>query len=86
MPSSTSLKLLAPQKEKDGILDPMTYVSNGIKQNKLEKSKFKPSFVPAGQTTQLIVGATPESDLKILKLSEGLYGKLKLKEFIILHT
>lgn len=79
LPSSTSLKLLAPQKEKDGILDPMTYVSNGIKQNKLEKSKFKPSFVPAGQTTQLIVGATPESDLKILKLSEGLYGKLKLK-------
>lgn len=57
----------------------MSYVSNGIKQNKLEKSRFKPSFVPAGQTTQLIVGATPESDLKILKLSEGLYQKLNLK-------
>lgn len=79
LPSNTSLKLLAPQKEKTGILEPMSYVSDGIKQNKLEKSKLKPSFVPAGQTTQLIVGATPESDLKILKLSEGLYQKLSLK-------
>lgn len=79
LPSHDSLKLLAPQKEKSGILDPMSYVSNGIKRNQLEKSRYKPSFVPAGQTTQLIVGATPESDLKILKLSEGLYQKLSLK-------
>lgn len=79
LPSSDSLKLLAPQKEKSGILEPMSYISNGIKQNKIEKSRFKESFVPAGQTTQLIVGATPESDLKILKLSEGLYNKLNLK-------
>ncbi len=79
LPSHNSLKLLAPQKEKDGILTPMTYISNGIKQNKLDKSKFKIDFVPAGQTTQLIIGATPESDLKILKLSEGLYQKLNLK-------
>ena len=74
-PSNTSLKLLAPQKEKADILEPMSYVSNNIKQNKLEKSKFKPSFVPAGQTTQLIVGATPESDLKILKLSGTVQGR-----------
>lgn len=79
LPSHTSLQLLAPQKEKNDILEPMSYVSTGIEQNKLEKSKFKPHFVPAGQTTQLIVGATPESDLKILKLSEGLYKKLNLK-------
>ena len=79
LPSNDSLKLLAPQKEKSGILEPMTHVANGIKQNKTEKGKFKPDFVPAGQTTQLIVGATPESDLKILKLSEGLYNKLSLK-------
>ncbi len=79
LPSNNSLKLLAPQKEKDGILEPMSYVSNGIKQNKIDKNRFKPKFVPAGQTTQLIVGATPESDLKILKLSEGLYNKLSLK-------
>lgn len=79
LPSNNSLKLLAPQKEKTGILEPMSYISKGIKLNKLDKSKFKPNFVPAGQTTQLIVGATPESDLKILKLSEGLYNKLSLK-------
>lgn len=79
LPSHTSLQLLAPQKEKSDILEPMSYVSNGIEQNKLDKNKFKPHFVPAGQTTQLIIGATPESDLKILKLSEGLYQKLSLK-------
>lgn len=47
LPSNDSLKLLAPQKHKDGILMPMSYISHGIKQNKLEKSKFKQAFVPA---------------------------------------
>lgn len=79
LPSSNSLKLLAPQKEKTDILDHMSYISNNIKIKKIDKSKFKTNFVPAGQTTQLIVGATPESDLKILKLSENLYKKLSLK-------
>ena len=79
LPSQSSLKLLAPQKEKDGILKPMTYVSRNIQINKLDKSRYKKSFVPAGQTTQLIIGATPETDLKILNLSEGLYQKLNLK-------
>ena len=79
LPSNNSLKLLAPQKEKSGILDPMSYVSKNIYQNKIDNNKFKKDFVPAGQTTQLIGGATPESDLKILKLSEGLYNKLSLK-------
>ena len=79
LPSNDSLKLLAPQKQKQDIIDPMSYVSKGIKENKLDKNRFKYSFVPAGQTTQLIVGATPESDLKILRLSEGLYNKLNLK-------
>lgn len=79
LPSSNSLKLLAPQKQKDGILQPMSYISNKIHQNKLIKSKLKTNFVPAGQTTQLIIGATPESDLKILTLSQNLYKKLSLK-------
>ena len=79
LPSYDSLKLLAPQKEKNGIVKPMTYIANTIKINQQEKSKKKPNFVPAGQTTQLIVGATSESDLKILKLSEQLYQKLNLK-------
>ena len=79
LPSNNSIKLLAPQKEKSVILDPMSYVSKNIYQNKIDNNRFKKDFVPAGQTTQLIVGATPESDLKILKLSEGLYNKLSLK-------
>lgn len=79
LPSNTSLKLLAPQKEKDGILKQMSYISTNIKQNKLDHNKFKKNFVPAGQTTQLIIGATPETDLKILNLSQSLYSKLNLK-------
>lgn len=79
LPSNNSLKLLAPQKQKDGILQPMSYISNKIHQSKLIKSKLKTNFVPAGQTTQLIIGATPESDLKILTLSQNLYKKLSLK-------
>ena len=79
LPSNDSLKLLAPQKEKTGILTPMKYISNNIKVSNQEKSKYKDKFVPAGQTTQLIVGATPETDFKIMKLSEGLYNNFKLK-------
>lgn len=79
LPSNDSLKLLAPQKEKVGILTPMQYISKEISISKQEKSKYKEKFVPAGQTTQLIVGATPETDLKIMKLSESLYNKLSLK-------
>ncbi len=79
LPSHDSLKLLAPQKQKDGILMPMQYVAKNIQTNLQDTSRYKKQFAPAGQTTQLIVGATPESDLKILTLSEGLYKKLKLK-------
>lgn len=91
LPSQESLKLLAPEKSKEDILTPMKYVANYIhstqalladSSSKVFSSgtkKKKELFVPAGQTTQLIVGATPESDFKILKLSEGLYQKMKLK-------
>lgn len=79
LPSNDSLKLLAPQKEKAGIVTPMKYISQIIAISKQEKSIYKEKFVPAGQTTQLIVGATPETDLKIMKLSESLYNSLNLK-------
>lgn len=79
LPSESSLKLLAPQKQKAGILTPMNYIAKEIAISKQEKSIHKPKFVPAGQTTQLMVGATPESDYKIMKLSESLYQKLHLK-------
>lgn len=79
LPSESSLKLLAPQKGKDEILKPMEYISTNISSSKLEKSRYSDKFVPAGQTTQLIIGATPETDLRILRLSEGLYNKYRLK-------
>ena len=81
LPSENGLKLLAPKKTKQGILQPMRFISNNIIQTQEEKKifRFKPNFVPAGQTTQMIVGATDDSDLKILHLSENLYKNLNLK-------
>lgn len=81
LPSSKSLKLLAPQKNKDKILKPMKTIKNNIINYKEMKKSIKstPSFVPGGQSTQLIVGATPESDFKIINLSQNLYDKFNLK-------
>lgn len=81
LPSSDSLKLLAPQKSKDKILKPMGIIKNSIINHNEMKKRIKstPLFVPGGQSTQLIVGATPENDGKIIKLSEALYSKYSLK-------
>jgi putative DNA modification/repair radical SAM protein len=81
LPSGESLKLLAPQKTKESIIKPMGLIKSGIIQNQEEKLKFKsaPQFVPGGQSTQLIIGATKDNDLKILKLSESLYNSYNLK-------
>lgn len=81
LPSSQSLKLLAPEKSKEDILTPMKDIKNNIIINKYERKKYRnsPLFVPGGQSTQLIVGATKESDLNILNLSENLYNKFELK-------
>lgn len=81
LPSSSGLKLLAPQKTKEGILLPMREVHTGIMERQEERKKHRkvPSFVPAGQSTQLIVGATPDSDKTILRLSQALYNRVGLK-------
>ena len=81
LPSEKSLHLLAPQKTKQAIMAPMKFFRDSIRENKEERKKFKraPSFVPAGQTTQLIVGASGESDRQILLLTQGLYRKASLK-------
>jgi len=81
LPSNRGLKLLAPQKKRENILKPMEFVSSKIVETKDNKKFFKSSanFVPAGQSTQLIIGATPDHDLKILRLSEGLYKSYGLK-------
>ena len=81
LPSEKSLKLLAPDKTKTSILAPMGEISSGIAQNKNELALYKsaPRFAPAGQSTQMIVGATPETDKQIMALTEGLYKKFNLK-------
>lgn len=81
LPSKRGLKLLAPQKQHDQILTPMSYIHERILDSKEQKKRIRkaPSFVPAGQSTQLIVGATPDSDAIILHLSEHLYKKFSLK-------
>jgi len=81
MPSQASLTQFAPDKTKASILAPMKLLKNSIVQSKNELTLYRsaPKFAPAGQSTQLIVGASPESDSKIVTLAEGLYNKFKLK-------
>lgn len=81
LPSQQSLKLLAPQKSKEKILSPMGLIRDGIRETGKALSTYRhaPKFVPAGQSTQMIIGATPESDRQILRLTEGLYRKYGLK-------
>jgi len=81
LPSQKSLKLLAPDKSKTAILRPMGLISEKIKEKGAELKKYKDerNFAPAGQSTQLIVGATEENDYQILKLSSALYKKYGLR-------
>lgn len=81
IPTDMELKRLAPEKNFKSILTPMSQIREGIVANKEERAKFRkaPVFTPAGQSTQLIVGATPESDRQILLLSSGLYKEQQLK-------
>ena len=81
LPSEKSLKLLAPQKSKESLLLPM----KGLTERKLQmteerkKGFFKGHFLPAGQTTQMIVGASPEADGQILRLTQSLYRKMDMR-------
>ncbi|MFW5780770.1 MAG: putative DNA modification/repair radical SAM protein, partial [Bacillota bacterium] len=77
LPSQSGLKLLAPQKQKEMIIEPMKQLANIYIQNKLEKPQIKK--IPAGQTTQMIIGATNDTDGQILRLSEALYQGYKMK-------
>ena len=81
LPSSQSLSRLCPEKTKSSILGPMGFLRDGIEENGADLVRYRhaPQFAPAGQSTQMIVGATPESDLTILRLTQGLYKKYRLK-------
>ena len=81
LPSAGSLALLAPDKKKENILTPMGQIRDGISLASRERKlcRHAPRFAPAGQSTQMIVGATPESDRQILTLTQGLYDRYHLK-------
>lgn len=81
LPTADSLKQLAPCKSRHTILKPMRQIQNRIADNKQELIVYhnSPKFVPAGQSTQMIIGATPENDFQIMSVAEGLYQKFHLK-------
>lgn len=81
LPTAEGLQQLAPNKQRKNILRPMRQIQNGIAQNKNEMVVYRhaPKFVPAGQSTQMIVGATPENDYQIVTIAENLYQKFDLK-------
>lgn len=76
IPTEESLKKLAPEKDYHSIWKPMKYIKQGILENSEDRKKFHkvPKFVPGGQSTQMIVGATPETDNQILSLASKLYN------------
>lgn len=81
LPTAESLRALAPHKNRKNILTPMRLVQNGMEENKQELVLYKnaPKFVPAGQSTQMIIGATPETDFQIMQVTQSLYQKFELK-------
>lgn len=81
LPTAESLKQLAPNKNRKNILKPMRQIQNGIKANREELVLYNhsPHFCEAGQSTQMIIGATPESDYQIMTVAESLYQKFSLK-------
>ena len=81
LPSERSLKLLAPDKSKRSILQPMGLIAGKIQETRYDLIRYRstPKFAPAGQSTQMIIGATPDTDWNILRLTEGLYRKYGLR-------
>ena len=81
LPTAEGLKKLAPNKHRKNILAPMRLIQNGITESKNEVAVYRhaPSFVPAGQSTQMIIGATGESDFQLMMVAQNLYDKFSLK-------
>ena len=81
LPTAEGLKRLAPHKTRKNILSPMRLVRNRMEENKQEIQVYRHAsrFVPAGQSTQMIIGATPDTDFQIIHVAESLYKKFGLK-------
>ena len=77
IPTEENLKLLAPEKDHQSVFAPMRYIQQGVLESNEERRRFRhaPRFAPAGQSTQMIVGATSETDKDILQLSSALYQR-----------
>lgn len=81
LPTAEGLKQLAPNKHRKNILTPMRQIQNHIhvNQNELVLYQNAPRFVSGGQSTQMIIGATGESDYQIMGVAQSLYRKFELK-------
>ncbi len=81
IPTEQNLKMLAPEKDHESVYKPMLYIQQGVLESAEErqKSRFAPRFAPAGQSTQMIIGATDETDKQILNTSAALYTRPSMK-------
>lgn len=81
IPSEQSLKLVAPEKDYQSVFQPMKYIQQGFLEGKENKRKYRhaPRYAPAGQSTQMVIGATPESDKQILNLASSMYQRPSMK-------
>jgi len=81
IPSEQNLKILAPDKDYESVYKPMAYIQQGVLESVEERQKYHsaPRFAPAGQSTQMIIGATPDSDQQILNTSAAMYQRPSMK-------
>lgn len=81
LPTAESLKLLCPNKQRKQMLEPMRLIQQKREENRYELATYKhvEQFVPAGQSTQMIIGATPESDYQIMKVADTMYQQFDMK-------
>ncbi|MDE6232905.1 MAG: putative DNA modification/repair radical SAM protein [Lachnospiraceae bacterium] len=81
LPTADGLKLLAPNKNRKNILEPIRMIQGKINENRNELAIYRnvPKFVPGGQSTQMIIGATPENDFQLVTVAEALYKNFQLK-------
>jgi putative DNA modification/repair radical SAM protein len=81
MPTELGLKLMAPEKDHESVKKPLNFINQEIQSYKQESKliKHKPTFVPAGQSTQMVIGATPENDFEIMSVADKFYKDYNLK-------
>jgi putative DNA modification/repair radical SAM protein len=81
MPSEQSLRAIAPDKDYQSVFRPMQYIQQGVLENREDRRRFRhaPKFAPAGQSTQMVIGASPDSDNRILHLADAMYQRPAMK-------